>query len=74
MVSSCRAGNRTSLKYFWSYFRFISYKSKQGSCSLVEQRNPHLPALSDSPIKFVASVLSVGGGKGGGDTTLLNIK
>ena len=40
--------------------------------------NPHLPALSDSPVKLVASVIRAwwggGGGVGGGEgyTTLLN--
>ena len=35
--------------------------------------NPHLPALTDSPIMLVANVLREWGeGGGGGDTTLLN--
>ena len=32
--------------------------------------NPHLPAISDSPVKLVASVIRAGGGEG--YTTLLN--
>ena len=33
MVLSCRVWNRTSWKFFRSYFRFISHESNQRSCS-----------------------------------------
>ena len=62
MVLSCRVGNRTSWKFFWSDFPFIPVKVTRGSLSL--------SALSDSPVKLVTSILSVWG-KGGADTTLL---
>ena len=45
---------------------------------IVARGNPCLPALTDSPVKLVASVIrawwgEAGGGRGGeGDTTLLN--
>ena len=42
---------------------------------IVARGNPHLPALTDSPVKLVASVIRAWWGRGGGgegDTTLLN--
>ena len=41
---------------------------------IVARGNPRLPALTDSPVKLVASVIRAwwGGGGAEGDTTLLN--
>ena len=41
---------------------------------IVARGNPRLPALTDSPVKLVASIIRAwwGGGGGEGDTTLLN--
>ena len=74
MVFSFRAGNRTSWKFFWSYFLFY-YLCNQGSCILIVAKEIHAsrPLLTALYVKLVASVIRAWWGGGGeGDTTLLN--
>ena len=73
MVLSFRAEMEHPGNSVGAIFCFITYESNQGSCMLIVARgNPRLLALTDSPVKLVASVIRVWWGGGEGNTTLLN--
>ena len=56
MVLSFRAEMEHPGNSFVPIFCFITYESNQGSCMLIVARgNPRLLALTDSPVKLVAS-------------------
>ena len=66
MVLSFRAEMEHPGNSVGPIFCFITYESNQGSCMLIVARgNPRLLALTDSPVKLVASVIRVwwGGGR-----------
>ena len=66
MVLSFREEMEHPGNSFGPIFCFITYESNQGSCMLIVARgNPRLLALTDSPVKLIASVIRAwwGGGR-----------